>query len=424
MHRGRLFWAAAAVGVLLASAPPASAAHESAIGGCSMFPADSWWHADISQLPVDPASSTYVASMGATKGMHADFGSGTWDGGPIGIPYIVVSGQPGVAVTFDYDDESDHPASGYPIPPNPPIEGGPSSTGDRHVLVVDASSCTLYELYAAYPTGGGSWHAGSGAVWSLSSNDLRPAGWTSAEAAGLPILPGLVTYDEVAAGRIDHAIRVTANATANRFVWPARHQAGSANGALPPMGERFRLKADVDISSFPRADQVILQAMKTYGLVVADNGSSWYVSGAPDERWDNDVLHALGQIAGADFEAVDMSSLQLAPDSGAVAGAPTTAAPVDDEPPAPDPAPNAATVVTAAATTATTAPLASATSSTASSTAPSTTSTTTAGQRAASARASSPTGSPRPWWLFAVASALLAACVAALARAWRLRRSS
>lgn len=413
------------MGVLLATAPPAAATHATAVGACPLFPSDSWWHADISGLPVDPASATYVASMGATKAVHADFGSGTWDGGPIGIPYVVVNGQPGVSVTFDYDEESDHPSGGYPIPPNPPIEGGPSSTGDRHVLVVDRGSCTLYELYDATPNGNGTWHAGSGAVWSLGSNALRPAGWTSADAAGLPILPGLVRYDEVAAGHIDHAIRVTASATANRFVWPARHQAGSASSALPPMGERFRLKASVDISGFPRDAQVILAAMKTYGLVLADNGSSWYISGAPDERWDNDVLHALGQIDGSDFEAVDMSSLQVSPDSGQVSGAAAAVdAPPDPAPGATDPTPGGPGTTTAAPA-ATTAALASTPEST--TTSPSTTSTattttvSTTRPLAASARVSARTASHQRWWLIAVAVLLLGACATALVLARRRR---
>ena len=414
MRSGRLLGAFGVVAMLSVATPVAArAAARGPVGPCAMFPSDSWWHADISQLPVDPASATYVASMGASKGMHADFGSGTWDGGPIGIPYVVVSAQPGVAVTFDYDDESDHPAGGYPIPPNAPIEGGPSSTGDRHLLVVDAGSCTLYELYDATPNGDGTWSAGSGAVWSLASNALRPAGWTSADAAGLPILPGLVRYDEVAAGHIDHAIRVTASATANRFVWPARHQAGSANGALPPMGERFRLKAGVDISRFPRDDQVILEAMKTYGLVVADNGSSWYISGAPDERWDNDVLHALGQIDGNDFEAVDMSSLQVSADSGQVAGglvggdvtsAPeptdpaTTAAPATGAPPSASAPPVPPSTTDAVPTTSTS------------------TATTAAPPVAASARVPARATPHRPWWLIGFGLALIGGCLVALRR--------
>jgi hypothetical protein len=284
---------------------------------CPMFPADSFWHADVSQLPVDTNSSAYVASAGAASPVHADFGSGIWNGAPIGIPYNVVpGGQPPVAVSFDYASESD--AGPYPIPANPLIEGGPSSTGDRHILVVNKDACQLSELYSAYPQPGGSWHAGSGAVWSLTSNALRPSGWTSADAAGLAILPGLVRYDEVASGVIDHAVRVTVPATDARFIWPARHQAGHANAALAPMGLRLRLKAGVNISGYSAANQVILTALKRYGAIIADNGSPWFVSGAPDNRWNNDDLHLLGQIKGSDFEAVNESSLMVDPNSGAV----------------------------------------------------------------------------------------------------------
>ena len=327
---------AAAAAAALATPAVSIAAPVPGAPSCPMFPADSWWHADISQLPVHPMSSTYVGSIGVTKALKADFGSGLWDGGPIGIPYTVVNGQPGVTVTFDYADESD--LVPYPIPPNPPIEGGPQSSGDRHVLIVDAATCQLYELYAAYPNGDGSWTAGSGATWNLNDNALRPDTWTSADAAGLPILPGLVRYDEVAAGYIDHAIRVTASATSRAYLWPARHQAGTNNDALPPMGLRLRLRPDVDISGFPRDDQVILQAMKTFGLVVADNGSSWFVSGVPDERWDNDVLQVLRSVKGQDFEAVDASSLMVSYDSGQAASGivrPTA------DPVAPNPQPGA-----------------------------------------------------------------------------------
>jgi hypothetical protein len=261
-------------------------------------------------------SANYVNSVGAAKKMHADFGSGEWDGGPIGIPYTVVpSGQPGVNITFDYADESE--PGPYPIPADAPIEGGPSSDGDRHVLVVEDGSCRLYEVFAAYPDGAGGWTAGSGAVWDLGSNAFRPDGWTSADAAGMPILPGLVRYDEVAAGHIDHAIRMTVPKTQKAYVWPARHRASSnTDPNLPPMGTWFRLRADFDISGFPAEAQVILQALKTHGAIVADNGSSWYISGAPDERWNNDALHTLGRVPGSAFEAVDVSSIIVDPNSG------------------------------------------------------------------------------------------------------------
>ena len=280
-----------------------------------MFPADSHWHADVSRLPVHPKSATYVGSVGASRGLKADFGSGLWDGGPIGIPYTTVPGtQPKVAVSFDYADESD--PGPYPVPANAPVEGGNASDGDRHVLVVDRDNCVLYELFAAYRQPNGSWRAGSGARWNLRSHALRPDGWTSADAAGLPILPGLVRYDEVAAGALDHAIRVTVPRSDHRYVWPATHRAGTADTSLPPLGQRFRLKAGFPISGYPVHAQVILRALKKYGLIVADNGSPWYMSGVPDSRWDNDVLHALGGVPGSAFEAVDASSLMVSSRSG------------------------------------------------------------------------------------------------------------
>ena len=290
------------------------------VAGCAVFPADNVWNTPVDTLPVDANSDDYVATIGASAHVHADFGSGTWDGGPIGIPYTDVPGsQPKVAVTFEYDDESD--PGPYPIPPNAPIEGGPDSDGDRHVLVLDRDNCVLYELYHAFPQPGGSWEAGSGAIFDLSSHALRPAGWTSADAAGLPILPGLVRYDEVAAGEIRHALRFTSDSTRRAYVWPARHFAPyHEEPNSPPMGQRFRLRADFDVSGFSPEVQVILQALKTYGMILADNGSSWFISGVPDERWDNDALHDLHQVEGSDFEAVDASSLMVDPDSGQVRG--------------------------------------------------------------------------------------------------------
>lgn len=303
----------------------AAAQAQPKINGCAVFPANNVWNAPIDQLPLDANSDQYVATIGATRPAHPDFGSGLYNGAPIGIPFITVPGtQPKVNVTFDYDSESDH--GGYPVPPNAPVEGGPSSTGDRHVLVIDQDNCVLYELYSAYPQPDGSWHAGSGAIFDLKSNALRPAGWTSADAAGLPIFPGLVRYDEVAAGEILHAIRFTVPQTRNTYIWPGRHEASSLTGTnYPPMGQRFRLKASVDISGFPAPVQVILRALKKYGMLLADNGSSWYLSGAPDDRWNNDVLHTISQIQGSDFEAVDESSLMVQADSAQVRG---TATPV------------------------------------------------------------------------------------------------
>ena len=237
--------------------------------------------------------------------MHADFGSGLWDGGPIGIPFVTVGRkQPRVPVSFDYADESDR--GPYPLPRRAPIEGGRNADGDRHVIVVDRSRCRLYELFSAYPRAGGArWSAGSGAIWNLRSNRLRPRGWTSADAAGLPILPGLARYDEVKRGHIDHALRFTAERTRRAFVWPARHFASDSNDpSLPAMGQRLRLKRGYDISRFPRQARIVLRALKRYGMILADNGSSWYVSGAPDPRWSNDQLHTLGRVPGRAFEVV------------------------------------------------------------------------------------------------------------------------
>jgi hypothetical protein len=280
--------------------------------GCPILPADNVWHANISSLPVLANSAQYIASIGATSPLHPDFGEGLYAGEPIGIPYNVVPGtQPLVPVKFTYKSQSD--PGPYPIPPSAKIEGGPKSKGDRHVLVVDTGNCTDYETWSSYPVGGGtSWKAGSGAIFPLGSDALRPAGWTSADAAGLPILPGLVRSDEVQAGVIDHAIRVTVPATDDTYIWPARHEAGTANAALPPMGLRLRLKASVDISKFPRMDQVILQALKTYGM-------PWFISGIPSAYWNNSVLHDLTTITGSDFEAVDESCLMVSPDTGATA---------------------------------------------------------------------------------------------------------
>jgi uncharacterized protein (TIGR03437 family) len=282
-----------------------------------MFPADNIWNTAIDQMPVAANSAAFINTIGASKTVHADFGSGLWDGAPIGIPYVVVNNQPQVPVRFEYRDESD--PGPYPLPPNAPIEGGSSSSGDRHVLVVDAGACRLYELYAAYPQADGSWSAGSGAVFDLRSDQLRPAAWTSADAAGLPILPGLVRYDEVLSGEIKHAIRFTVPQTRNQYIWPARHYASSLTAlSYPPMGQRFRLRADFDISKFSATNQVILRALKKYGMILADNGSSWYISGSPDSRWDNDDLHALGAIAGSSFEAVDVSQLMADSNSARV----------------------------------------------------------------------------------------------------------
>jgi hypothetical protein len=289
----------------------AAAALAPTVTGCPVFPADNPWNRRVDRLPIAPGSARLIRSIGLDAHFHADFGSGQWDGGPIGIPYTVVGAdQPRVRVSFDYADESDR--GPYPIPADVPIEGGRQADGDRHVLIVDRSACRLYELFDAHPlTAGRSWHAGSGAIFDLRSNRLRPKTWTSADAAGLPILPGLARYPEVAQGAIRHALRFTAPRTRTSFVWPARHQAGtSGDPSLPPMGLRVRLKRGVSLRGLPRQAKVIATAMKRYGLMLADNGSPWYVSGAPDRRWDNDQLHALDRFSGRDFEAVDTRALR------------------------------------------------------------------------------------------------------------------
>jgi len=285
------------------------------VGKCTVLPADDIWNTRIDQLPVHPSSSTWVSTIGPSSPLHPDFGSGTYDGEPIGIPYITVPGtQTKYPATFTYQSESD--PGPYAIPLNAPIEGGSASTGDRHAIAIDTDNCILYEIYDAYPQAA-SWQGGSGAIFNLLSDALRPATWTSADAAGLPIFPGLVRYDEIAAGAIRHAIRFTVPKTQKAFVWPARHEASSSTGTqYPPMGARFRLKASFDISHFSATNQIILTALQRYGMMLADNGSSWYISGAPDPRWNNDDLHALTGIAGSNFEAVDVSPLMVDPNSG------------------------------------------------------------------------------------------------------------
>jgi hypothetical protein len=296
-------------------ASPAQPAAPPSVGGCQILPTDNIWNARVDTLPLDSHSLQYVHAISDTAHMHADFGT-VYNGAPNGIPFIVVPGsQSLVNVAFSpWGDESD--PSPYLIPANAPIEGGPASAGDRHVLVLDQGNCTLYELGNANLQSDGTWTANCGAVFHLNSDALRPATWTSADAAGLPILPGLVRYDEVQSGAITHAIRFTAPQTRNTFIWPARHQAGDPGSQLPPMGERFRLKANYDISGFDPQARIILQALKTYGMILADNGSPWFISGAPDPRWSDDVLHELHNVPGSEFEAVDESSLMSDPNSG------------------------------------------------------------------------------------------------------------
>jgi hypothetical protein len=286
------------------------------IAGCPVLPADNVWNAPIDRLPVDANSDRYIQHMSPNNSLHADFGT-VWEGAPIGIPYVLVNGsQPEVNVNFDYAGESD--PGPYPIPPDAPIEGGSSSSGDRHVLVIDKDRCKLYELYAAYHQSDNTWQAGSGAIYDLRSDHLRPATWTSADAAGLPIFPGLARYDEFSAGQILHALRFTAQTTRNAFIWPARHQASDETSQdYPPMGQRFRLKASFSTAGFSAQEMVFVKALKTYGLILADNGSNWYISGAPDSRWNDDQLHTLfDRMKGSDFEAVDESSLMVDVNSG------------------------------------------------------------------------------------------------------------
>lgn len=273
------------------------------------FPADNPWNRDISRDPVDPNSDAIVASIGLDKRLHPDFGT-VWQGAPSGIPYVVVdSRQPRVPVRFEYADESD--PGPYPIPPDAPIEGGPSAKGDRHVLVIERDTWKLFETFSSYPQDGGkTWKAGSGAVFDLNSNKLRPAGWTSADAAGLPVFPGLVRYDEVIEQKaILHALRFTVTRSRRAYVPPATHFASRLTDPnLPPMGMRVRLKAAVDLSKFPPLAQVILTALKRFGMMVADNGGDWFLSGAPDPRWNDEQIATLKRIRGRDFEVVRMAS--------------------------------------------------------------------------------------------------------------------
>jgi len=273
-----------------------------------VFPPDNPWNQDVSNDPVDPNSDRLIASIGLDTGLHADFGT-VYDGAPNGIPYVVVPGsQPKVPVRFAYPDESD--PGPYPVPTGAPIEGGPNGTGDRHVLVVDRDHWRLYELFSAHPDRDG-WRAGSGAIFDLTSNKPRPAGWTSADAAGLPIFPGLVRYDEaVGRGAIKHALRFTVVRSRHAYVAPATHYASKRTDPdLPPMGMRVRLKAGFDVSPYPQEVRVILKALKSYGMFVADNGSNWFISGAPDARWNDADLATISRVKGREFEVVRMGKV-------------------------------------------------------------------------------------------------------------------
>jgi len=280
--------------------------------GVPVFPSDHIWNTRVDSLPVDSRSAEYIGKIGRTAFVHADFGSGLYEGNLIGIPFNIVNGsQQKRTVVFEYADESD--AGPYPIPDNPLIEGG----SDHHMLIVDRDAKILYELYAAEKQADGSWSAGSGAIFNLSGYTLRPSGWTSADAAGLAVLPGLARYEEVNDGEINHALRFTAPSTRRAYIWPARYYASSiTDPAYPPMGQRFRLKSSFNTSGYPYQARIVLEALKRYGMILSDNGAPWYITGAPDDRWNNDALHTLHQLKGSDFEAVDSSPLMINQDSG------------------------------------------------------------------------------------------------------------
>ncbi|MGA9147665.1 MAG: hypothetical protein WBZ04_08915 [Candidatus Nanopelagicales bacterium] len=284
---------------------------------CRAFPASNAWHADISALPVHPRSAQWLASTDADNtNLHPDFGPSFGEQPvPYGIPITVVKSKkkPSKKVRFGYADESDNVR--YPLSRKTKIEGGWNAGGDRHAIVIRSKTCKLYETWDTHLTGSG-WYAGSGAVWSLKSNKLRPAGWTSADAAGLPILPGLLRWDEITSGKVDHAIRFTVSETQNSYLWPARHRAGSTDSAaVPPMGARFRLKSSFNISGYSARAQIVLRAMKQYGLVVADNGSNWFFQGTSDTRWPDGIISELKNVPANGFEAVDASDLQVTANS-------------------------------------------------------------------------------------------------------------
>ena len=331
MRWARLF---AAAGLAVAAASPAWASAPPSAPNCPILRSDNVWHADISGLPVDAHSAAWTASANAASTrLHPDFGSSGDPSAPYGIPWVAVpDSHAKVTPSFDYADESD--PGPYPFGPDTPIEGGQSSTGDRHALMVDKDTCVLYELFNANWNGG---HptAGSGAVFDMKTNNLRPATWTSADAAGLPILPGLLRLDEVQSGRVDHAIRFTVVRTDKSFIWPARHQAGAANDPnLPPMGARFRLRADFDMAGYRPDTQVVLRAMQHYGLILADNGSNWYFEGEAVNNWDDGFISDLKRVPASAFEAVDESSLMVDPNSGQYRGAPAPPAPATTTKPA------------------------------------------------------------------------------------------
>lgn len=301
-----------AMSLAAAEKPARAPVLKTEFGEVEIFPADNPWNQDISRRPVHPMSKQYLESVGLNKSLHPDFGT-VWNGAPSGIPYVAVKGdQATTSLQLEYADESD--PGPYPIPENPPIEGGPKAPldSDRHILMIDPKHKKLYEIYQAIPLSGGRWKAGSAAIFDLTKNDLRPKGWTSADAAGLPIFPGLARYDEIVEqGELRHALRFTVKKTQRAYISPARHFASRSNDPnLPPMGLRVRLKANYDTSKFAKPCQVILQGLKTYGMLLADNGGDWFVSGCPDPRWDDGLLNTLKRVKVSDFEAVETGPLE------------------------------------------------------------------------------------------------------------------
>jgi hypothetical protein len=305
------------VSAVAGPASPAAAQRPVVGTSCRVFPADNWWHADVSGLPVHARSRQWLSHMSTDRDLHPDFGPSYGDGPDYGIPVTVVKpSHKRVRVRFDYAGESDRVR--YPLGADTRVEGGRGSDGDKHTIVVDRGTCRLYETWNTRVRAG-RWAAGSGAVWSLRSNALRPEGWTSADAAGLPILPGLLRWAEVKAGRVDHAIRFTTDVTSRHHLWPARHDAGSRSSrAYPPMGARFRLKAGFSTRGMSPYAVAVVEAMKTYGLVLADNGSPWYFQGERNARWPSRLIEELKQIPASAFVAVDISSLRVSKNSAAV----------------------------------------------------------------------------------------------------------
>ena len=307
----------AAVSSSAASAPSSTSGWAAAKAACPAFPADNWWHADVRGLPVHARSDEWLSHMDTDRDLHPDFGPSYGDGPNYGIPVTTVTGDHAkVRVKFDYASESDKVR--YPLGPDTRIEGGRNSDGDKHAIVVDKTHCRLYETWNTRVSGN-TWRAGSGAVWSLTSNALRPDTWTSADAAGLPILPGLLRWKEVRNGTVDHAIRFTTPETGSHHLWPARHDAGSTSSlAYPPMGARFRLVAGFSTAGYGAKARAVIKAMKTYGLVLADNGSAWYFQGEQNRHWPSRLVEELKTIPASAFVAVDTSSLMVDPDSAQV----------------------------------------------------------------------------------------------------------